>query len=422
MISHNKIEVFEHERLCIGEKGFSRTHLDALLKLNEYHDGVYFEAIAKGIKFNQYVGIIQVDGLTIEINPKADKEDDDKKWKGVLLQMLQACGKLKAESMGAAHVRRQNLNLLEVYFELYLREIDGLIRKGLIKQYRKQTKNTKALKGKLEFAGNIRHNLVHKERFYTSHQIYDSNHLIHQILFKALDIVEQFTRGTRLYDLSRRIMLNFPVVEKDNITVQKIDSIKLDRKSNGYKYGLELARLIILNYSPDISSGKEKMISLLFDMNQLWEEYILKQLQKACLNLNIEVSGQESKSFWSHNSLRPDVVLRKGNETFIIDTKWKKPSTSLASVGDLRQMYTYCRFWDAKKALLLYPGEMINNKFKEYQTDDYVEYWDGDLGLHNHNKINHLCKMGFITVLDDNGLLDSTIGRKVLELLEMDSR
>jgi hypothetical protein len=34
----------------------------------------------------------------IEIHPKADKEEDDNKWKGVLLQMLKACGKLKAES------------------------------------------------------------------------------------------------------------------------------------------------------------------------------------------------------------------------------------------------------------------------------------------------------------------------------------
>ncbi|GAL00789.1 hypothetical protein JCM19314_1826 [Nonlabens ulvanivorans] len=50
------ISVFEHQRLYVGEHGFRTTHLNALLKLNEYHDGNYFEPIAKGIKFNQYVG------------------------------------------------------------------------------------------------------------------------------------------------------------------------------------------------------------------------------------------------------------------------------------------------------------------------------------------------------------------------------
>ncbi|AOW20753.1 McrC family protein [Urechidicola croceus] len=411
MISHKNISVFEHQRLRIGEQGFQQTHLDALLKLNEYHEGAYFEPISKGIKFNQYVGVIQVDGLTIEINPKADKDDDDKKWKGVLLKMLKSCGRIKASSMGVANVKRQHLNLLEVYFELYLHEVNTLVRKGLVKKYRKHTKNTKALKGKLEFAGHINRNVIHKERFYTAHQVYDTNHLIHQVIFKALNIVDQFTKGTRLYDLSKRVLLNFPEVD-NTITVKQINNIQLDRKTSNYSYALELARLIILNYSPDISSGKEKMLSLLFDMNQLWEEYVLKQLKNSCLNSDIKVSGQESKSFWGSNSLRPDVVLRKGTKTYIIDTKWKRPSNSSASVSDLRQMYTYCRFWDAEKALLLYPGEPSQNKFKSYETDDYSKD-----DQENHTPIDHQCKMGFVSVLDESGELDQKIGNIVLSLI-----
>ncbi|TXE15710.1 restriction endonuclease [Psychroserpens burtonensis] len=411
MTRHKSISVFEHQRLYVGEHGFKQTHLDALLKLNEYNEGNYFEPIAKGIKFNQYVGVIQVDGLTIEIHPKADKDDEDNKWKGVLLKMLKACGKLKAESSGAAHVKRQHLNLLEVYFEMYLLEVDALVRKGLIKKYRKQTHNTKALKGKLEFAGHIRKNSVHKERFYTTHQVYDPNHLLHQVLYKALTIVDQFTMGTRLSDLSNRVLLNFPKVDFKSITAKQLNSIRLNRKSSSYSDSLELARLIILNYSPDISSGKEKMLSLLFDMNELWETYILKQLQKTCYGTDILVSGQETKSFWGSNSLRPDVVLRKGSKTFIIDTKWKRPLKSSASVGDLRQMYTYCRFWDAEKALLLYPGEPNENKFRSYLTDDYSKDTED-----NHNPIDHKCKMGFVEVMKGNEL-NPDLGKKIFDLL-----
>ncbi|WP_299390566.1 restriction endonuclease [uncultured Gelidibacter sp.] len=409
----SNISVFEHQRLVVGDHGFKQTHLDALLKLNEYHDGNYFEPIAKGIKFNQYVGVIQVDGLTIEINPKADKDDDDYKWKGVLLKMLRACGKLKAESSGAANVKRQHLNLLEVYFELYLHEVESLVRKGLIKKYRKQTHNTKALKGKLEFSDHIRHNCIHKERFYTTHQVYDHNHFLHQVLFKALTIVDQFTKGSRLQDVTNRVLLNFPEVNTKPITAKQLNAIQIDRKTKSYTYALELARLIILNYSPDISSGKEKMLSLLFDMNELWETYILKELHKACHGTTIEVSGQESKSFWGNNSLRPDVVLRQGNKVFIIDTKWKRPHKSSASVSDLRQMYAYCRFWDAEKAMLLYPGTYSENKFKSYLTDDYSKDHED-----NHNQIEHQCKMGFVSVLNDfNNDLDSRIGDKILGLL-----
>jgi 5-methylcytosine-specific restriction enzyme subunit McrC len=414
----NKISVFEHERLVVDQQGFTQGHLDALLKLNDLHEGKYFQPIARGIKFNQYVGVIQVDGLSIEINPKADKDDDRNRWKGVLLGMLKACGHLKASSTGPARVKRQHLNLLEVYFELYLLELEGLIRKGLIKQYRKRTHNVKALKGKLEFAGNIQRNLIHKERFYTTHQVYDTEHVIHEVLLAALQIVDQFTRGTRLYDQCKRIELVFPELTPRKITAELLDKIHLTRKSRGYSYALELARLIILHYSPDIISGKKKMLSLLFDMNTLWEEYVFKMLKKACQGTDIEVTAQDQKPFWDYNSLRPDIVLRKGNKTYVIDTKWKRPQNNAASIHDLRQMYAYGRFWDAEKALLLYPGDYHSPEFKAFKTRDF-SLLEGEF-----IPMDHHCKMGYVSVLDPRKEvgLDDQIGNKVLSLLEIDKK
>lgn len=408
-----QISVFEHQRLLVGANGFNQVHLDALLKLNEYHDGKYFEPVAKGLKFNQYVGIIQVDGLVIQINPKADKEDEDSRWSRVLLNMLEACGKLKANSTGAANVNRKYLNLLEVYFELYLQELDGLLRKGLVKKYRKQTKNVSSLKGKLEFAGHLQKNLIHKERFYTKHQVYDENHLLHHVLFKALSIVSHFTKGTRLYDHVKRVQLNFPVNLSINITKSQLENLKLNRKTKDYTYAVELARLIILNFSPDISSGKEKMLSLLFDMNDLWETYILKQLKKISVQHDFEVTGQESKPFWGNNYLRPDIVLRKNGKVYIIDTKWKLPKSNSASVGDLRQMYTYCRFWDAEKAVLLYPGSKSHN-YQSYITDDYSKVRDNTIS------INHQCKKGMVNVFSESKTnLNNNLGLEILKILEI---
>lgn len=409
----NVIEVFEHQRLKVGDKGFKQSHLDALLKLNEHHNGNYFEPIVKGIKFNQYVGVIQVDGLIVEINPKADKEDEDSRWSGVLLNMLEACGKLKANSVGAANVNRKNLNLLEVYFELYLQELDSLLRKGLVKKYRKQTKNVSSLKGKLEFVDHLQKNLIHKERFYTTHQVYDQNHLLHNVLFKALSIVSHFTKGTRLYDHVKRVQLNFPSNLSLNITISQLENLKLNRKTKDYTYAVELARLIIHNFSPDISSGKEKMLSLLFDMNDLWETYILKQLKKISAQHDFEVTGQEYKPFWGNNYLRPDIVLRKNGKVYIIDTKWKLPKSNSASVGDLRQVYTYCRFWDAEKAVLLYPGSKSYN-YLSYFTDDYSKV------RNNTISINHQCKKGMINVFSESETnLNNNLGLEILKILEV---
>ena len=376
------INRFEHGRLFIGQEGFKKSHWDAMVKLNAVHDGAYFEVLHNGIKFKQFVGVLQIDDLLLQIHPKADKDDPDAAWSGVLLQMLQACGKLEAKSAGAAKVRKQHLNLLEVYFEYFLREIEVLIHRGLIKQYRRKSGNVKALKGKLEFAQNIRHNAVHKERFYTTHQVYDRDHSLHQILAVALEIISLFTKGSRLNDLSRRIQLAFPEVSRIKVTPALLDSIVFNRKTMPYKRAFELARLIILNYSPDINKGNENMIALLFDMNQLWEEYVFVTLRKEVNKedspyQNFTVHPQAKKRFWNHNYLQPDILIEHNvtNRKYIIDTKWKRLGYS-ASIQDLRQVYAYARFWDAKNVMLLYPGDTENNRNDVFKTEDVVPYSD----------------------------------------------
>jgi 5-methylcytosine-specific restriction enzyme subunit McrC len=403
--------------LTTDNASFNHKHLNALLKLNEYHNFDYFDPIPNGVKFKQYVGIIQVDGLSIEILPKADKDNSSADWKGLLLQMLKACGHLKASSAGSANVKRQHLNLLEVYFELYLTEIEILIHRGLVKKYRKKTGNVKALKGKLEFAGNIRHNLVHKERFFTTHQVYDYDHLLHQTLAHALEILEQFCKGSYLFDRCKRVLLNFPEITPLKVTKKQLEGIVLNRKTAPYSQALELARLIILNYSPDISTGREKMISLLFDMNRLWEEFILIQIRKELAGTSYSVKGQDSQTFIGSNYLKPDIVIQHdidSKKVYIIDTKWKRPQNKSSSISDLRQMYAYNRFWKAQKAMLLYPGESKNTSFNEFKTEDFFR--DND----QTTSIIHMCKSGFVSILDDDNKLSDTIGKQVLDLLEED--
>jgi 5-methylcytosine-specific restriction enzyme subunit McrC len=404
------LDVYEHGRLMIDEETFTRKHWEAFVKLNTAHNGEYFDVLHNGLKFKQYVGVLQVDSLLVHIHPKADKDDSDTPWKGVLLQMLKACGRVKALSAGNAHLRKQHINLLEIYFEYYLSELETLMNGGLVKKYRKETNNVKALKGKLEFAGNIRKNLVHKERFYTTHQVYDVNHKLHRILAHALDIVCQFARGTQLSDRCRRVQLSFPEVDTILPTAANLESIKLDRKTFAYERALELAKFIILNYSPDINHGQQKMIALLFDMNELWEEYVLKMLKKYSRehpSEGWEITGQESRLFYgAYRTIRPDIVLRRGEEVYVLDTKWKRPTNKVASIEDLRQMYAYARFWKTNKVMLLYPGERYDSGYKTYPNQ------------YDHETDHHQCKITMLNVLKD-GKLSENLAEEIIELVRL---
>ncbi len=409
MLHKYTIQVFEHSFLPIGEKGFEKRHFVALSKLNALHNYQYFDLKHNGIVFKQFVGVIQVDNLTIEILPKIDRyesEENKTKWRDVLLEMLRVTKKLKIRQVGQAHVSKQSIHLLDIYFEWFLNEVQLLIHQGLIKQYYKQTGNVKALKGKLEFAGHIHKNLVHKERFFTTHQVYEKDHLIHQILGQALEIVSDLSKGTYLYSKCKTVELDFPEVKTINANEHTFSRIPKSRKTAPYETALAIARLIILNYAPNISSGSEKMLALLFDMNNLWEEYVLVKLKQACQDTDIEVYGQNSKGFWNKITIRPDIVMKRKfdnqeKELLIIDTKWKNIDQSKPSTHDLRQMYVYNEFWKSTRSLLLYPAQNT-----ELKKESFIKFDDE----------KHSCSLGKISVLDDSGKLNESIAKVLFEL------
>ena len=407
-----QIKVFEHERLTTSsnERGEKLT-IDELEKLWEFNDRnghKYFTGIRNGIKFKNYVGVIQIGNLTLEILPKADNKqtnspEDYEQWRKALLNMLAICRHIKVDAVSEANLDKRYHSLLDLYFEIFLDEVAGLLKRGLIKKYRKNESNTLALKGRIVFNKHIQQNLIHQERFYNTHQVYDYENLVNQILLRALSILPKVTSNVAILQRVKKLKLDFPEIKEINIQKSHFDKVKETRKTVLYKEALKVSKMIILNYSPDIKHGQENMLALLFDMNKLWEEYVYRMIQRNKPE-NIEVNPQESQKFWETKTIRPDIVITKTeagkNETFIIDTKWKIVEDYEPNDDDLKQMYAYNMYWNAEKSMLLYPQTGVMN-------ETYGTFFKGREG---ENK----CKLGFINVLDSDGKLDLGIGKKII--------
>ncbi|TDS66141.1 McrC family protein [Myroides indicus] len=401
------IQVFEYQKLRYDDSGdFQKHHFDAMVKFNELHQNKYFTIIHKGIRFGNYVGVIQIGGLTIEILPKADNNEnaDKNMWQNVLLNMLKVCKKIQVESISETQLKKRYYSILDVYFELYLTEIERLVKKGLIKKYRKNKSNQNVLKGKLLFAQNIQQNLMHKERFYCEHQIYDKNHLLHQILYKGLLVLKTFVNDF-LKDKLNRLLFEFQDIE--NITIHKkhFDTIIIDRKNSDYQKAIDIAKIIILNYSPSLNYGNDNLLTLLFDMNALWEEYIFRILHKHKTN-EMEVSFQNSDKFWENKRIRPDIVLKTKEKTFVIDTKWKIIEANNPSDNDLKQMFVYNLHWKAEKTLLIYPKNNQN---------------DSEFGTFHYDNLGKKCKLGFVNITNEQTIKKSQfLANEILKKMEFD--
>ena len=393
------IRVFEYESIKYKKgkyykEGFTKDIFKAFERYFQSNENTpFFKMIPYGVRFTQYVGAIQIGAFTIEVLPKAGRQGNEKVWHSVLLDMLKTCNLLTAKESGQANLRLRANSILDLYFELYIKELEKLIHQGLIKKYRKQEGQQKALKGSLIFSHNISKNLVHKERFYTRHTVYDKNHRLHQILFEALKIVEHFSHSSYLADRIGRVEMDFPEVNRLNVESNHFKNIKRDRKVKPYSKALDIAKLLILNYRPDISTGRNDLLAIMFDMNVLWEEYVFRRMKKE-LHSEWNVKAQERTKFWESKIVKPDLFIEHKVDQrlkYIIDTKWKVIDNNHPADDDLKQMYVYNHHWGTYQSILLYP--------RTHNQEDR----EGMYTLSMQNE-QHGCMLGFVDVIDDYGL------------------
>jgi 5-methylcytosine-specific restriction enzyme subunit McrC len=88
--------------------------------------------------------------------------------------------------------------------------------------------------------------------------------------------------------------------------------VSLDRNTQRYQKALQLARLIILNYSPDLRAGYDNVLAILFDMNRLFERFILvhcRRSQRHGTTERFRFKAQASERFWASKTIRPDIVI-----------------------------------------------------------------------------------------------------------------
>ena len=410
----NIIQVFEHQTLKVdGIPSFKMSHFNALEQYGYRTKEKYFSVGNRRIKFNNYVGVIQVRNLTIEILPKADNSLDNKlskdKWHDALISMLQVCKLIKLDAISNASLKLKSASILDLYYDLFLSETETIFNHGLRKNYRTIDENLNKIKGKILFTKHIRKNAFHKEKFFVGHQIFDANNRLNQILLKALLILKAIAHNPNHNIRINKLLLNFEGISEESITEKWFDRLRYDRNTERYRQAITLAKLIILRYFPDLKGGNENVLAIMFDMNILFENYIyrkLKALQSIPSIPIINVKEQNRTPFWESRGLRADIVLEtKENVRLVIDTKWKILKENKPSDADLKQMFVYNLHYDTDLSILLYPKTTLETAEKK---------------PFRHEKFREQnCQVAFTNIFDDENKLEKHLGLRIYnELLK----
>lgn len=367
----NEITVSEYRDLCL------------YLKKNISNKSVVYDY--NKIKFINYVGIIKIKNLIIEILPKISLSNDIIKDRKMLIFMLSKCNKLSVDIKELLNSNILNNSLLDILAKVYSKKLLNELQKGLYREYVSKEEALSIIKGKILISKSIKENTINKNKMNCKYDEFTEDNLFNAILKRAINVILFSIKNDDVKKELNIINNIFNDVSDIYISNNIILNYKLNRMNNRFLECFTLAKLILLNSSMDKSLGKENGFSILFEMNYLYEEYIGVLLKEVFNDTNISINTQEKSRYLLWNTLKerneialkPDIVIYKDNKPkIIIDTKWKSATIDGKEVytqGDIYQMYAYITTYEeCQQCILLYPKTNENVKHSEWVLNDDI--------------------------------------------------
>lgn len=360
-IKENKLESCNLDKL---QAYLKCQKLDSALKVTRH-----------GIKTKSWVGVIKYKNLHLEILPKlisADVNNDgeiSEAERSIILKnliyMLSYTKNLDIKTNDNAKLATEKNPFIEILIREFATSLFEALKRLTPKRYVREEENLNYLKGKIKFSENIRYNCTNQAKFYCEYDEFSENNLLNQLFLFV---------STCLYNISNnsynKKTLKFIINYYSDISFVRFDKfkvrkIKLTRNQELFKKSFNLAKMFVEQTSVDLSKNKFENITLVWDMNSLFEEFVYELIKRkipeckaiAQKTKRLLRSTQETK-----RDTKVDILVQ--HPQVIIDTKYKK-FTCFDDIknADIFQVSTYCLLHKYSRAVLLYP------QFEENEPD-----------------------------------------------------
>ncbi|MDZ5253785.1 McrC family protein [Clostridium sp. LIBA-8841] len=373
------------------------------------------------IRFINYVGYIRLSTVSIEILPKIsiNKNNPDFERKS-LLNMLSKCGILKINYSEISSLRLYKQSLNEILAYLFSKKLQRELSKGIYLEYVNIEENRNSLKGSLLFNEQIKNMASCTPKAFCKYEEFSKDNKLNRIFsyfIKSLIREIKNKETLKLLKFSQSILGD---VDERNITLNDVKNYRFNRLNERFEEAFTLGKMLVLGESSLGTLGDSKAYSILFKMNEVFELYIGKLLGKLIQEETLHMQHSKYKLLINEETnkgvfkLIPDIVIEKnGEESIILDTKWKRISSSYNRHGvkreDLYQMYAYLtRYKNVSTVILLYP---YNEKI-EGEEGEYLESWYLD---EEKNKKVRVYAVNLESEMDTLESLDKIVKKYILK-------
>ncbi|ASJ07384.1 McrC family protein [Thermococcus pacificus] len=357
--------------------------LSKLEKLNE--EIKFLEIGRKTIKPRNFVGVVQIDDLTLQIFPKllrTSSYDDLESHKtlimGNLLKMLAVGGEIPVKPSEVAGVLSEKAPFLEILISIYSQKLLETLRYHRHYTYRRVEEELNHVKGQIDFG-------AYASRWHRRHVIpvrYNDrtmDSLLNRTLKYGAYLMARLTQSHENYLRLRSAMEILDGVPLVPVSVYETYRIHFNRLNAVFKPLVEIARMFISGTTLRLQTGRIETFTFLVPMEKVFESFVAglitnseyealpKEFEGSIIKTQHHIGNLLAEGkFW----LIPDITIQTTDGMkIIIDTKYKlldKEDQKLGvSQSDLYQMYAYASHWNADAVVLLYPSisSVINRKW-----------------------------------------------------------
>lgn len=293
------------------------------------------------VKATSYVGVVRIGKIILQILPKVDRDDINVTQLVVknLLYLLSYTRKLSIKESDIAHLTERQSDFFEILIHLFARNLWGLIKKGMYKEYVTEEQYAGFLKGKWLISQQLTQRPTTRHSFYVSYDEFTEDNPFNRILKYVVILLQKISMAPGNQQLLLELSFALNEIKFEKITKEHFVRLNINRLNRQYWPLIELARLFILKSSLQMTANNIETFSFVFDMNRLFEEFvyefiirhgdeILTDDLKGC-----DIIAQHRYKCLVYTDkgdpvlkLQPDIVfVKRSNNSFplIIDTKYK---------------------------------------------------------------------------------------------------
>lgn len=437
MVRREPIQVREYDYLVTGPSGGNCRHLDksefaalrefVLENRSDDEDDPRElmrlcspRGMGEAIQLLNYVGVVELrDGTQIEILPKIDiahgVEGEDQL---IFLRMLRELGSsMSFKSLDNARLKTDRAPLFEVFVAMFVAEASSLVRTGLRSAYVERNSEESYIRGKIDFARQVKSSPAHAERIHVIHDEFLVDRPENRLIKTTLIYLRGASRSNENVRAIRRLLSVFEEVGRSHNVDADFARCVRSRETAAYQNLLSWCRVFLKHESFTTFSGQSVASALLFPMERVFEDYVGHVLRRTAYaegQLNkVLLQAQSEWLFERKAPLRPDILCECiAGRRVVLDTKWKRVTSERdLSTADLYQMYAYGKRFattdeQVQHVVLLYPWhkEVCRGLYREarHTSKDGVQVDVFFVDLENMDR----SIQGLLALIEDPGELE----------------